>query len=129
MLGKGASDLDMGGPACNGSIWLRIDGRKRKHLNWVTIRLDQANVLLLSLLTETQRIDLFGSYSLDHSRQLQAGPDGGTWYRYRTSMYFDNEYLGFNIRAISNGNPTDRQYWLPPYHKTGPDVSITCATA
>ena len=102
MLKTGASDLDMGGPACNNSIWLRIDGRKRKHPELGHYTLDQTNVLLLSLLTETQRIDLFGAYSLDHSRQLQAGPDGGTWYRYRTSMYFDNEYLGFNIRAISN---------------------------
>ena len=102
MLKKGASDLDMGGPACNGSIWLRIDGRKRKHPELGHYTQDQTNVLLLSLLTDTQRIDLFGAYSLDHSRQLQAGADGGTWYRFRTSMYFDNEHLGFNIRAISN---------------------------
>ena len=32
MLVKGASDLDMGGPACNNCIWLRVDGNKRKHI-------------------------------------------------------------------------------------------------
>ena len=92
----------MGGPACNNCIWLRIDGHKRKHIELGYYTPDQTNVLLLSLLTENQRTDLLGTYALDASRQLTAGPDGGTWHRYRTSMYFDNEHLAFNIRAISN---------------------------
>ena len=102
MLRQGASDLDMGGPACNNCIWLRIDGHKKKHIELGYYTPDQTNVLLLSLLTESQRTDLLGTFALDASRQLTAGPDGGTWHRYRTSMYFDNEHLAFNIRAIAN---------------------------
>ncbi|MBX2819957.1 MAG: type IV pilus twitching motility protein PilT [Rhodothermaceae bacterium] len=102
MLEKGASDLDMGGPACNNCIWLRIDGHKRKHIELGYYTPDQTNVLLLSLLTESQRTDLLGTYALDISRQIKAGKDGGVWHRYRTSMYFDNEHLAFNIRAIAN---------------------------
>ena len=97
-----ASDTDLGGPACRGSIWLRIHGEKKPHPELGYYTIDESDLILLSLLSENQLVDLFGTYAVDQSLQLQAGPDGGTWFRYRTSMYVDNDHLALNIRAITN---------------------------
>ena len=102
MLEIGASDIDCGGPASRGSIWMRVDGDKRPRPELGNYTQDETNILLLSLLSDQQMEVLLEKYSVDLSYQLQAGDDGGLWHRFRMTVYFDNDALALNVRAIAN---------------------------
>jgi twitching motility protein PilT len=97
-----ASDLDMGGDASRGNIWYRIHGDKKPHPKLGTYTPAECNALILNLLSEVQTMNLLKNYAVDLSYQLLAGKDDGEWHRFRMTIYFDNENLALNVRAISN---------------------------
>ena len=102
MVHTGASDIDAGGPASMGSVWSRIDGEKKPRLELGRYTMDEMNILILSVLTPAQIDQLLDRCAVDLSYQVMAGIDSGTWYRYRMSVYFDNDGVAMNIRAIAN---------------------------
>ncbi len=114
----GASDIDVGGPASQGGVWLRINGEKKVHRELGQYHVDISNILLLSLLTKNQLVDLFGSYSLDQSLELPDETNQETMLRYRMSMYFDNNHIALNLRAIANElRPIDSLGFHPSIQK------------
>ena len=102
MIAAGASDIDAGGPASQGTVWSRIDGDKKSRLELGRYTMDEMNILILSILTPEQIDQLLDRCAVDLSYQVMGGIDKGTWYRYRISIYFDNDGIAMNIRAIAN---------------------------
>jgi len=97
-----ASDIDGGGPACNGYIWYRVDGDKRPDESMGRYEVDVTNVLWLNLLTERQLDLLFEEGSIDFSFQLPVDGKDGRPRRFRATCYYDLEHLGLNMRAIND---------------------------
>src|SRR5690625_5717797 len=54
MLVLGASDLDAGGPACNGMNWYRVNGDKMPIQEMGTSSEEETDRLCVNLLTQTQ---------------------------------------------------------------------------
>ena len=95
---RGASDLDVGGPACTGRVWYRVDGDKRPYEEVGVGSMDQVDILLLNLLGEQQMEELLSKHSVDFSYFFD-GPTGER--RFRATMYFDYGHLGLCLRAIA----------------------------
>jgi len=100
MLDNEASDIDIGGPGCNGKVWYRIFGDKSPSKKFPEFTLIQTNFLLHNLLLKTQRKQLLENKNLDfsHSIELENGKDQ----RFRADMYLDMEHLALNMRRIDN---------------------------
>lgn len=92
-----ASDIDIGGPGCDGKIWYRIFGKKTPLNLSSDIDVNNTDVLLHSVLTPSQREKLLKHRSIDFSYTLSLE---GTDYRYRANVYFDLEHLALNMRKI-----------------------------
>ena len=95
----GASDMDLGGPACVGRVWYRVDGDKQPYDEIGASSTDEIDIMILNLLTEKQRKDLFDVQSADFSHFLTV--PGGNQRRFRCTVYFDNQHLGLCMRAIN----------------------------
>lgn len=102
MLVLGASDLDAGGPACNGMIWYRVNGDKMPIQEMGTYSEDETDMLFLNLLTQTQLDVLFEEYAVDFSFELPTKGADGRRHRFRATCYFDYDHLGLNFRAITD---------------------------
>lgn len=94
-----ASDMDLGGPACVGRVWYRVDGEKTPHTEVGARNNDEVDILILNLLSPRQRTDLFAEQSADFSYFLDVGT--GTDRRFRCTAYFDNQHLALCMRAIN----------------------------
>lgn len=95
----GASDMDLGGPACVGRVWYRVDGEKTPHTEVGARSNDEVDILILNLLSPRQRVDLFEVQSADFSYFLNVG--SATDRRFRCTAYFDSQHLGLCMRAIN----------------------------
>jgi twitching motility protein PilT len=93
-----ASDIDLGGPGCNGRIWYRVFGKKSPLNMDKEIPVRETDVLLHNAITRTQRQELLDKKSLDFSYSIQT--DGNRNRRYRANMYMDLESLALNMRKI-----------------------------
>ncbi|WP_103663905.1 type IV pilus twitching motility protein PilT [Gracilimonas amylolytica] len=100
MLKNEASDIDMGGPGCDGKIWYRIYGDKSPAKNPTGLTYDQTNVLLHNIILPTQRKKLIEEKNLDFSYSIPI--DENLNQRFRADMYFDLEHLALNMRKIDN---------------------------
>lgn len=94
-----ASDIDLGGGGAAGRVWYRVHGAKRPFPDIDLFSLDQTDVLLLNILSETQREILVKYRNLDFS--YSASVNGRTM-RFRGDMYFDLNHLALNMRLIPN---------------------------
>ncbi|HIE03434.1 MAG TPA: twitching motility protein PilT, partial [Candidatus Latescibacteria bacterium] len=92
-----ASDIDVGGWGCGGKVWYRIHGVKRPDPDSQVLSLEETDLLLLNLLTDSQREFLFEHRNLDFSYTFEAD---GRSYRFRADMYFDLDHLALNMRFI-----------------------------
>lgn len=99
MVHLGASDLDAGGPAANGWVWYRTNGRKTPCEELGQIDVDVMDVLILSLLSSEQASRLLETYAIDLSISI-GGDWGGGSRRFRVSIYFDELNLAMSVRAI-----------------------------
>jgi twitching motility protein PilT len=99
MLKLGASDVDLGGPSSQGSIWYRVDGEKKPDEEMPTYTQDETNLLILNLLTSNGRKSLLDWYAADFSYELTG--TNGKRRRFRASAYMDMGYLALNMRAIT----------------------------
>ncbi len=102
MLDLNASDIDAGGPACNGRVWYRVNGDKKPREEMGTYSTDETNALFLALLNEPQKAVLFDACSIDFSFQLPFLGSDGRRRRFRATCYFDQDELGLNMRAITD---------------------------
>lgn len=100
MLKNEASDIDLGGPGCNGKIWYRIFGDKNPVTKLPDMSLDETDVLLHNAILPTQRETLIKDKNLDFSYSLEL--KNGASQRFRADMYFDLEHLALNMRKIDN---------------------------
>jgi twitching motility protein PilT len=97
-----ASDMDLGGPACNGHVWYRVDGDKEPRPAMGTYETEELDLLFLNLLTEKQMDQLFEDYATDFAYQLPVEGRDERPRRFRATMYFDYDHLGLNMRAIED---------------------------
>ncbi|MFN0158412.1 MAG: type IV pilus twitching motility protein PilT [Bacteroidota bacterium] len=93
-----ASDIDLGGYGCSGSIWYRVYGDKKPSTDLGKFSIDEFNVLIQSILIERQRLFLFENRNLDFSYSILQDE---IMYRFRADAYFDLDQLAMNMRAIN----------------------------
>jgi twitching motility protein PilT len=103
MVEIGASDLDLGGPATLGRPWYRVDGAKRAYDDMGHFTMEEADLLILSLLSPTQQERLLDRLAVDFGYAL---PDSETskGRRFRTTVYYDNRHLALCKRLLA-GDP------------------------
>ncbi|MDZ7715005.1 MAG: PilT/PilU family type 4a pilus ATPase [Balneolaceae bacterium] len=95
-----ASDIDLGGPGCNGRIWYRIHGDKSP-INDLKFTLQETDFLLHNILMPSQREHLLEEKNLDFSYSIPS-KDSELDKRFRADMYFDLQHLALNMRKIDN---------------------------
>lgn len=100
MLKNEASDIDLGGPGCDGHVWYRIFGDKKPAKKPEHLSLDETDVLLHNAILPTQRKKLLEEKNLDFSYSIKI--DEELSQRFRADMYFDLEHLALNMRKIDN---------------------------
>jgi len=100
MAKANASDVDLGGPSSGGFVWFRIDGEKRPDLNIPRFSLDEATLMILSLMSRRGIKSLMEWNAADFSYELPI-ITGQRAARFRASAYFDLGHLALNMRAIT----------------------------
>ncbi|HMB90390.1 MAG TPA: type IV pilus twitching motility protein PilT, partial [Rhodothermales bacterium] len=98
MVERNASDLDLGGPGCNELIWYRVDGFKRPEHEMGRLSMEEANMLLLTMLAPYQQQYLFQHYAHDFGYSLEVPGDMAR--RFRASVYMDQKQLGLSMRML-----------------------------
>jgi len=96
-----ASDIDIGGMAERGSVWFRVDGRKRPDTQGDPLSPDESALLILNLLTRSGIERLLSWRAADFSYELNTSHNRARK-RFRASAYLDLGNLVLNMRAISN---------------------------
>ncbi|MFZ5515114.1 MAG: type IV pilus twitching motility protein PilT [Candidatus Zhuqueibacterota bacterium] len=99
-----ASDIDLGGQAAGGMVWLRIQGCKQPAPEFGAYEIEESNILIQAILMEGQRKALYQNRNFDFSYTFNLGADVA---RHRADVYFDLDALALNMRAI---NTTIRPY-------------------
>jgi len=99
----GASDMDVGGRACDGQVWYRVEGEKRREEDLGSYEPLETDVLILNLLNEKQKEALLTEGAADFSYRLQnvTGEDGRPR-RFRATAYSDYDHAALNMRAITD---------------------------
>ncbi|MFB6272762.1 MAG: type IV pilus twitching motility protein PilT [Salinibacter sp.] len=98
-----ASDMDLGGRACAGNVWYRVDGEKRPEEDLGTYDPLETDILVLNLLNEKQTRQLLEEGAADFSYRLEdvTGEDGRPR-RFRATAYSDYDHAALNMRAITD---------------------------
>lgn len=100
MLKNEASDIDIGGPGCDGKVWYRIFGDKKPAKMPMELSMDETDVLLHNAILPSQRKTLIQDKNLDFSYSIDLSEDKVQ--RFRADIYFDLEHLALNMRRIDN---------------------------
>lgn len=100
MLKIDASDIDIGGPGCDGKVWYRVFGDKSPAKEPIDLTLEETNVLLHNAILPSQRTKLLKDKNLDFSYSIPLNDKKNQ--RFRADMYFDLEHLALNMRKIDN---------------------------
>ncbi len=100
MLKNEASDIDLGGPGCDGKVWYRIYGDKSPTDKNQNFTLQETDFLLLNIIIDRQREKLHNDRNLDFSYSVELGE--GNTQRFRADMYLDMGHLALNMRKIDN---------------------------
>ena len=101
MIEIDASDIDAGGYAGRGLVWYRAAGNKRPHEQMGRYSLDDTDILFLGALNATQHMVLTEAYSVDFSYSVRFN-DHQRPRRFRATLYFENDHLGLNMRAVTD---------------------------
>jgi twitching motility protein PilT len=100
MIEREASDIEVGGFASDGYIWMRIYGKKERVKDLPKVTMDEAAILIINLLNDNQRRYLTVTRSLDFSYTFFYERKG-QHQRFRATVYFDLDNVCMNMRAIS----------------------------
>ncbi|MCK6605451.1 MAG: PilT/PilU family type 4a pilus ATPase [Ignavibacteriaceae bacterium] len=101
MIKKESSDIEIGGHACQGYIWMRVFGKKDRVEQLPVLDTDEYAILILNLLNENQRKNLILNRNLDFSYSFKPDPLAPISYRFRADAYFDLDCLCLNMRSIA----------------------------
>jgi len=93
-----ASDIDLGGWAAHGMVWLRVHGCKRPVPEFGSYDVDETDLLIQSILMGRQRETLFQNRNFDFSYTFNLND---AVVRHRADAYFDLDALALNMRAIN----------------------------
>jgi twitching motility protein PilT len=96
-----ASDMDLGGRACNGNVWYRVEGDKRPEEDLGTYDPLETDILVLTLLNEKQTRQLLETGAADFSYRLDV-EDSDRPRRFRATAYSDYDHAALNMRAITD---------------------------
>lgn len=95
-----ASDIELGGFACQQLIWMRINGIKKPIKDLGEFTPNEFSILIQNALSDKQRQLLYSLYSFDFSYTIRKGEFDRI--RYRACCYFEMGDLAMNLRAISS---------------------------
>ena len=96
-----ASDLEIGGKGSNNRVWFRIYGNKDPVEEFGAITNDEASFMLLSLLSDDEKMELMKNKNLDISLGFKVkGLD--TDARYRCDIYYENNSIAGSFRKINH---------------------------
>lgn len=112
MREKEASDIDMGGLGTRGHIWFRIHGEKKPMLELGEFETREFDILIQSVLLDSQRAYLYEHRNLDFSYEITN--DEGTQLYHRADAYFDMDSMALNMRAISTSVRPYSSYQFHP---------------
>lgn len=100
MIDLNASDLELGGPGCNGRAWYRVDGEKRPNEEAGRFDLNEIDLILLTLLAPFQQEKLFKRYAVDFGYSLPVDENEAPR-RFRATIYNDNKHLALSMRMLA----------------------------
>ncbi len=100
MIERDASDIELGGYGTDNHVWLRIHGKKQREKSLPQFKVDEASLLILSLLNNQQCQLLLENRNLDFSYSFLYDVKN-KYVRFRADAYFDLDSLALNMRAIS----------------------------
>ncbi len=95
-----ASDIDFGGPGSNSKIWYRVFGTKAPSDEFSSFDQDEITAILLSILTDDQKVMLFNKKNVDISLGLVL-KKGERPNRFRGDIYYESNTLVANFRRIN----------------------------
>jgi len=101
MKGLGASDVDLGGPGCQNLVWFRTFGTKKPDDAAVSYSIEETDILILTLLTDADREQLFRQRNIDFSYRAFDEAEK-VWTRFRATVYFDLGHLTINMRRVND---------------------------
>jgi twitching motility protein PilT len=100
MIEKDASDIEIGGHGNVGYVWMRIYGKKERVKELPEFTIDEAALLITSLLNSNQRVRLAEDRNLDFSYTFLYERRNVN-VRFRSDVYFDLDTITLNMRAIN----------------------------
>ncbi len=95
-----ASDIDCGGPGSNNKIWYRVYGTKAPSDKVNNFTQDEISAILLSILSDDQKVTLFNNKNVDISLGLIL-KKGEQPNRFRGDIYYERNTLVANFRRIN----------------------------
>jgi twitching motility protein PilT len=95
-----ASDMDIGGPGSNRQIWFRVHGIKSPAKDMQTYTDDEVTAILLSILSDDQKVALFNNKNVDFSLGMVLEEDEKP-NRFRGDIYYESNSLVANFRRIN----------------------------
>lgn len=113
MIEREASDIEIGGHGNNGSIWMRVYGKKERIKELPQFTADEAAVIIINLLNTNQvkylsiTKNLDFSYSFFYERKKID-------VRFRADAYYDLDTLTMNMRAINSNLRSLESYNFHP---------------
>jgi twitching motility protein PilT len=95
-----ASDIDFGGPGSNNKVWYRVYGTKAPCDDVPSFTQDEITAILLSILSDDQKVLLFNNKNVDISLGLIL-KKGERIKRFRGDIYYESNTLVANFRRIN----------------------------
>ena len=95
-----ASDMEVGGFGSNNMIWYRIYGHKKPMEEFGAITNDEISIMLLSLLSDEQKVDLIKLKNIDLSIGFSV-PGMTVDARFRCDIYYENNSIAGSFRKIN----------------------------
>jgi len=95
-----ASDIDIGGPGSKNKIWFRVYGIKKPSNDLPIFKQDEITAILLSILTDDQKVILFNNKNVDISLGLVL-KKGERPNRFRGDIYYESNTLAANFRRVN----------------------------
>ncbi len=100
MVERDASDLEIGGHASGGYVWIRVFGTKERVKEFPQFTVDEAAVMIANMLNRNQRKYVATTRNLDFSYAFLYERKK-VFARFRACAYIDLETLALNLRAIN----------------------------
>ena len=95
-----ASDIDIGGAGSRDFVWYRVYGKKYIDADMGQFTKDEVSAILLSILSDDQKINLFKHKNVDFSISIALN-EGEEPTRFRGDIYYESNSLAANFRYIN----------------------------